>query len=166
MQEVIQRVNSLGYTPGLISKVVTVDSPLHGVPPTEETIGRYLPSLGCVANGQAANELVNMYELEPNTTSNLQAEVRAALANGVSITTAGNQYDCVWSPVTCKVPFAGYLQTQWIGGSVASVWKFSVPKPCLAPLPACFIGTHGAVLKKIFAPDALTNLANEIGKEN
>jgi hypothetical protein len=165
MQEVLQKVDSPDYQRGFLSTVITVDSPLHGVPPTDTTLGILVPGLECVSNGQAALLLVGIHNNEPTTSNVLKQKVMQAKEQGVTVATVGNTYDCVWSPNHCKIPLLGDMFTQWIFESVALTKVYSIPEPCLSPQSKCFHGTHSAVLDRK-STESLRQIADYVGRQN
>ncbi len=141
-----------GYPHGFISAIVAVDSPLHGVRPAEVLLSdalRVYPRIGsgldCVVGGPAMKSLTARYRNKAAT--------------------AGNTDDCVWAPNRCGAPAIGDVNTQWVKAPDAHDLVFTVAKPCLAPDLRCFIGTHGAVLSRRDGPDAVTAIADYIGRQ-
>ncbi|HZS89323.1 MAG TPA: hypothetical protein VFE42_17760 [Chloroflexota bacterium] len=160
-----------GYPHGFISAIVAVDSPLHGVRPAEVLLSdalRVYPRIGsgldCVVGGPAMKSLTARYRNKA-TTGQLAAEVEQAHRLGVAVATAGNTDDCVWAPNRCGAPAIGDVNTQWVKAPDAHDLVFTVAKPCLAPDLRCFIGTHGAVLSRRDGPDAVTAIADYIGRQ-
>jgi hypothetical protein len=160
-----------GYPHGFISAIVAVDSPLHGVRPAEVLLSdalRIYPRIGsgldCVVGGPAMRSLTARYRNKA-TTGQLAGDVRQAHQLGVAVATAGNKDDCVWAPDRCGAPAIGDVNTQWVKAPDVHDLVFTVAKPCLAPDVRCFIGTHGAVLSRSEGPDAVTAIADYIGRQ-
>ncbi len=166
MEEVLQNVMMFDYEEGLISTVITVDSPLHGLPSgmSKLWLGRNVNALECVVNGQAFQRLFGLYESEPSYTSVLEHAVTQAQQKDVTIVTVGNQSDCVLSPKVCSLGFSGDIETQYI--SNALIHKFNIARPCTAPLDYCIQGTHSAILSDRLAPNQLETIAGYIGRQN
>ncbi len=157
--------------PLLLSSVVTVDSPLHGIDRPELLLAnllRLFPRVGtrldCALRGQAARVLLAVH-LAPHTSSDLVALANRAVGRGITVTTAGNSDDCVWSPDRCGVPLSGMAATQWVAGSRAHTLIFHLPRPCVRPEAYCFVGTHGAALTNSNGPQALRQIAAAIGPQ-
>jgi YVTN family beta-propeller protein len=165
-EEIVQKINSPDYQRGLISKVITVDAPLHGITPTTFLAGVFPRSLDCLSQGVATGILVGRYNNEPATSNTLKQMARTAKQKGVALVTAGNTYDCVWEPARCGWPLdIGYSDTQLILDPDVLTSAFSIPQPCLKLKRECFIGTHNAVLDKKIGSSALQAIATYIGKQ-
>lgn len=166
-EEVARKVNASNYERGLISTVITVDSPLHGVPPEASITAALIPGAKCLASGISAGILTGIHNNEPQTTKDLQDIVARGKTKGVSVVNIGNSYDCVWEPAWCAYPFmVGNIDTQWIFGSEATTHVYKVAKPCLYFNYHCITGTHSAVLHNKYAPESLKTIADHIGRQN
>ncbi len=170
--EELKREMAAPATPSpLVSAVLTIDSPLHGITRPEVLLANLLrldPQIGsqldCVMRGQAANVLLDVH-LAPHTATDLVALANHAVQRHIAVTTVGNADDCVWSPNRCGIPLSSIAATQWITGSQAHAIIFTIPLPCTRPEAYCFVGTHGAVLTNTNGPQALRQIAAVIGPQ-
>jgi hypothetical protein len=173
MEEVRQVVDSADYEPGLLSTVITLDSPLRGV--TKDVgaagyVGSYIDLVEpCVVRGVASGRLVWRHLTEPE--SELQGVADRAGAKGVAVVTIGNDRGCLFEPRYCGVPVAGDIQTQWIFDAAAKPYVFRIAEPpCWLPfgtdMPLCTLLRHGAVLNGVLAPDALRAAAENVGPQS
>jgi pimeloyl-ACP methyl ester carboxylesterase len=139
---------------GSLAKVITIDSPLDGIPPavllaSGLLVGRGVPH--CAIEGPAAKSLVATHNLNSNIAA-LQQAVKTAQAHHIQVVTAGNQQDGLLQPTQCGIPVNGDINSQWVSG--AAVLKFDLKSP--RPLPAdCVYDTHGAALQDTGAISAL-----------
>jgi Tol biopolymer transport system component len=171
MEEIVTKVSSPGYLRGLLSTVITVDSPLHGVNEYYAIFGSLLKASAiqvkpCLYNGQVSTTLMNFHRNEPTRTNTLQQAVAHAKQQGVVVATVGNTRDCLWDPRNCQIPIAGDISTQWIYQSDALVGEFNVPQPCVYASLDCLAGTHNVVLSNTYAPLELKEIAELIGRQN
>jgi len=175
--ELVANVTSPSYQPGLLSEIITIDSPLRGISPSQASIGASvsasLPSLSCLLSGSAVGDLAAIYG-NPAVTPLVNQSVQTAKANGVTVVTTGNQFDCLWNWVYCGVNLPGDELTQLILDPAGAVEIFSIyPPDCLTiftlGFPAalslmvdCFNRTHGAALSD---SNATQRIADRIGRQ-
>lgn len=178
MEEVLQNIVAPDYERGLIGTVITVDSPLLGIPKRES--GHLLIDLAALIPfghgrnfvGPAADQLVAMHDAEPATSESLTEAVAQAKNKGVTVVTVGNTEDCVWLPSRCGLPVPGALSTQWLFDGEAVVNVFTVAPPDhgsrilnAAHILRRLITSHSAVLDKHFGPVELATIARYIGHQ-
>jgi YVTN family beta-propeller protein len=165
MEEVVQKIGSSDYRPRLLSTIITIDSPLHGIPSDLATASALTFVPKCARKGVAEQILVQIYPNARATTEKLAQ----AKQQGVTVVNIGNSSDCLFGPNNCGVAVTGDIRTQWLFDSDAIPGIFNVPcsKP-INPLTViyCFNETHSAVLHTSLAPDALRTIANYIGGQN
>lgn len=178
-QEAVKEAASPGHGRGYVSRIITVDSPLHGATPTSFLVSTVIPSFpACLSGGgsRTSGLLIGIHNNDSAahhhaTTRALQQVVSQMRKRGLSIVTTGNEDDCVWRPSTCSVPLLnGDIATQWIADSAATALHWTIAPPCLAHRltslsGTCFGATHGAALNGALAPRALKSLADQIGPQ-
>jgi pimeloyl-ACP methyl ester carboxylesterase len=110
---------ALGEQPApRVSDVVTVDSPLGGVP---LPLIRSCIDVGLCAEGAVVAYLVDLYAAWAGTATDNAAREAALTATGTRVTAWGNQSDCYYAVALCnsfsRTLLAGYdaRQTQWLG---------------------------------------------------
>ena len=178
MEEIAQHVGQASTPAHLVSGVITVDSPIHGVPRVASGMPllRFLakiPRLGesfrCL-DGPSADILAAMHDAEPATTERYVAAASVAASQGVTLATVGNDVDCVWLPSACGIPMPSDfspLLTQWLFESPQTMVNvFDVPPPTNGGLRNRIIKSHNAVLDSSLAPSELGIIAGYIGAQN
>ncbi|MCC7105034.1 MAG: hypothetical protein IT307_07810 [Chloroflexi bacterium] len=173
MQEVVRKASTPTFSRGLVSRVVTINSPLHGVDKDVKTAGWAADQVSnnkkCITGGAAADKLVQLHDQEPQTTSVLQSSIDAASANFVRVLNVGNSYDCVFAPILCNaLAPTGDAQTQWVAGSNANLYFGFYSYPCGSSglnLRECTTRSHLAVLTEADAAAARTRILEFIGDQ-
>jgi hypothetical protein len=133
MEEVLQNVdNSTDYQPGFISTLITIDSPLLGVPREFANLLTNFAFLQCATTeGDAFNELVAIESRKEQHRNYLGRAIDRVQDKGVSTITAGNNFDCVLAPQICirDSPVRGDIETQFIPSAL--VEEFNIRPPCV-----------------------------------
>jgi pimeloyl-ACP methyl ester carboxylesterase len=101
-----------------VSDIVTIDSPLGGVPPVQL---QTCVDAGLCDDGPISGVLSGLFTQWDQTARDNAARVGKLAAAGIRVTAWGNQSDCLYAPAQC-VPMAAYLlgvtdarDTQWLG---------------------------------------------------
>lgn len=148
---------------GLISRVITIDSPLYGVTTNFGRIVRglnlatlRLTKLNCAVGGVAANDLVSIFHDTNRGVSLYKLWQRST----VKFLPFGNRYDCLFAPGKCGIPLDGDLNTQWVNGPTKQN-AFSLPLPChkakyLPDQLQCIVPEHTIALHKADSLHILT----------
>jgi len=151
MQEVLQDIAGTSYSAGLVSEVVTIDSPLHGIAPAEVVAGAIVGAQPCALDGIATGILVRDTQNEPATTNALDSTIATAAAKGVSVLNAGNDRDCLFDPSLCGLLVTGDINTQWVFDSAAQTYVASLPEPCQQVPASCLLGGSSGVQRVVSA---------------
>jgi virginiamycin B lyase len=144
---------------GSLAKLITIDSPLDGIPANVMLASGVLLGKGvprCAIVGPAAATLVGIHNLGTNKAV-LRAAVKTAQAHHIQVVTAGNQHDGLLQPTECGIAVGGDINSQWLGG--ATVLRFDLKKAWSLPWN-CVSSTHSAALTD---PGAIARLAQTIG---
>jgi photosystem II stability/assembly factor-like uncharacterized protein len=142
---------------GSLAKVVTIDSPLHGITHAVYTSSTLLAGRGippCAITGPASAELAGEHQLQPST---LRKVVATAQAHHIQVITTGNQRDGLLQPNICSIPVDGDINSQWVGG--ATIIKFDLQK-LISFKWDCVNDTHSAALTDPSAIDELAKVIN------
>ena len=103
---------------GEVSDVVTIDSPLGGVPDSELHL---CIETGLCASGPVAGVLSDLYTNWDATAQANAARVSRLASAGIRVTAWGNEGDCLYDPSRCvprgsfQLTTADARDTQWLG---------------------------------------------------
>jgi pimeloyl-ACP methyl ester carboxylesterase len=134
-----------------VSEVVTIDSPLGGVPASEV---RLCVETGLCASGPITKVLSDLYINWDATTQENTARVSSLAAAGIRVTAWGNEGDCLYAPSLCvprgtfQLSAADVRDTQWLGIDRAMHRDYTPPTASLASV----LNSHQAVISSA-APD-------------